>query len=170
MKDQIIEAQRKVLNDLAAHELTISELYDLYAAMHPQNSSLWSALAKEEQMHSSMLTSLNKLLDDGNLFWNIGQFSNKIVAEELAAVHDAMNQARNNNPSETECLEAAIRIEASLLESKFYSVVTSDAKDFAFVCQALSRATEMHLQHLKDKLIENGTSLRSKPEWPGVAR
>ena len=154
MKDRIIRAQRQILNDLAAHESMIGELYDMYATMHPQNSSLWSALAKEEREHASMLISLNKLLDNGSLFWNLGEFANANVAEQLAVIHTAANRARNSKPSESECIETAVQIEASLLDSKFYSVVTSEAKDFTYVCQALSKATEKHLQQLKDKITE----------------
>ena len=161
MKDRIIEAQRQVLTDLAAHESMIGELYDMYAAMHPQSSSLWSALAKEERAHSTMLLALNKLLDNGHLFWNLGQFSNEAVAEELMIIHTALDQARIINPSEAECIKTAIQIESSLLDSKFYSVVTSEAKDFAYVCQALIRATEKHLQKLKNKLIETAAPRQS---------
>ena len=152
MKDRIIQAQRQILNDLAAHELMISELYDMYAAMHPQSSSLWSALAEEERTHSSMLTALNKLLDNGSLFWNLGEFASTNVAEQLAVIHTALNWARGMKQSESECLKTALQIESSLLESRFYSVVTSEAKEFTYACQALSRATEKHLQQLKDKI------------------
>ena len=154
MKDRIIQAQRQILNDLAAHESMIGELYDMYATMHPQSSSMWSALAKEEREHSSMLTAMNKLLDNGNLFWNLGGFAGANVAEQLTVIHTAVDRARNSKPSESECIETAVRIEASLLDSKFYSVVTSEAKDFTYVCQALSRETEKHLQQLKDKIAE----------------
>lgn len=154
MKDLIIQSQRKILNDLAAHEAMIGELYDMYAAMHPQSSSLWSALAKEERIHSSMLTSLNKLLDKGSLFWNLGEFAGENVAEQFAVIHTAMSWARGMKQSESECLKTALHIETLLLESKFYSVVTSEAKEFTYVCQALSRETEKHLQQLKDKIAE----------------
>ncbi len=154
MKDRIIQAQRQILNDLAAHESMIGELYDLYAAMHPQSSSLWSALAKEEREHSSILTSLNKLLDNGSLFWNLGEFASTNVAEQLAVIHTALSWARGSKQSEFECLKTALQIESSLIDSKFYSVVTSEAKEFTYACQALSRATEKHFQQLKDKIVE----------------
>jgi hypothetical protein len=154
MKDLIIQSQRKILNDLAAHESMIGELYDMYAAMHPQSSSMWSALAKEERGHASMLTAMNKLLDNGNLFWNLGEFAGANVAEQFAVIHTALSWARGMKMSESECLKTALRIETLLLESKFYSVVTSEAKEFTYVCQALSRETEKHLQQLKDKIAE----------------
>jgi hypothetical protein len=154
MKDLIIQSQRKILNDLAAHEAMIGELYDMYAAMHPQSSAMWSALAKEERGHSSMLTSLNKLLDNGSLFWNLGEFAGANVAEQFRVIHTAVNWARGMKQSESECLRTALSIESSLIDSKFYSVVTSEAKEFTYVCQALSRATEKHLQQLKDKIAE----------------
>jgi hypothetical protein len=155
MKDQVIAAQRKILNDLAAQETMIGELYDAYAVLHPTSSSLWSTLAKEERMHASMLlTILTKMLDAGHLFWNIGQFNDESVAKELELIRDALYRVRNAKPSEYECITTAIQIENTLLDSKFYSVVTSDAKEFATICQTLTKETEKHIQRLKDKLAE----------------
>lgn len=152
MKDRIIQEQRKILEGLVAWESMIGELYERYAILNPQNRQLWSAMASEERVHSTMLASLHTLLDSGHLFWNIGQFHHELIADELAFVRDALNHARSGNPSEADCITVAIRIETSLIDSKFYAVVKSEAKEFAYICKALSVATTKHVQRLKDRI------------------
>jgi len=132
----------------------MGELYKLYAALHPQSRSLWNVLASEEQEHADILASLHKQLDAGYLFWNIGLFRPEMIAEEVAFVRAAVEQARSGTPTEAECIATATRIELSVIESKFFSTVKSEAKEFTFICQALNDATAIHLQRLKAKIAE----------------
>ncbi len=114
-------------------------------------------LAKEERSHAALLATLNRQLDAGHMFWNIGHFSEEAIAEEYAFIRIAVNLARSSTPSEEQCLTTALHIEKSIIDSKFYATVKSDSNDFDHVCQALSRATKIHLQKLWDKAAEVGT-------------
>ena len=99
-----------------------------------------------------MLDSLKNQLDAGHLFWNIGAFSNEAIADVTAFIRDSINQARKGKLSESDCTGIAIRIEMSLLDSKFYSVVKSEAKEFTYICKALTVATTAHLMRLKNHI------------------
>jgi hypothetical protein len=153
MRNEIVTAQRSILLNLAACEDLIGDLYEAYERLFPASSPLWAALASDERSHARVLTALSRLLDDGHLFWDIGLFRENAVASQVAVVRTALERARQRLPTEAEALRTATRIEAALLDSKFYSLVRSDAKEFTCIAGILSRATNAHMQRLRDWIL-----------------
>lgn len=154
MIEKVILGQKKILDSLIQWETRISELYGI-CAQQSSNGSLWLELAKEERAHAAMLGSLRELLEKGHLFWNLGQFTDSMVAEQIAVVDADIQKARREVLSEGEIVQMALDIEKSLLEAGFYSMVTSDSKEFAFIAGALVKATEKHVQKLKKTILDH---------------
>jgi hypothetical protein len=156
MKDEIAMFQRSILNGLANLEARIGVLYKAYDALFPSELSIWGIMANEELAHARMLESLNKELDEGHLFWNIGLFGEAAVAEQTTVVDAALKRAHDFNVTEHEALEVAIAIEKSLLERHFYTTVKSDSKVFPHIASALLKATEGHIRKLQQKIMDGG--------------
>jgi hypothetical protein len=155
MINSVVPFQRKILANLAEWETRISELYDVYATLFPGDGALWKQMASEERKHAEMLESLNQELDEGRLFWNLGEFSEQTIGDQLAIVNEAMQRARDFNVTEHEGLDVAIHIEQSLLEAHFYSTIKSDSKVFPHIAKALTKATEAHIRKLQNKIVES---------------
>jgi hypothetical protein len=147
--DKIIAAQKKILASLVVWETRIGDLYDVYAKLYPKSRMMWQSLAGEERQHATLLRSFTKELDEGRLFWNIGLFTEEMVETRVSAVNAALEAVLANELSERELVETAVEIESSLLESKFYSVVTSESPSFSHIATALTKATDRHLEKLK---------------------
>jgi len=69
----------KIIDELAEFEVRVGLLYDKYAEIFPEISVQWLALAEAERVHSILLKSMHRLLDKGNLFFNLGKFSKEAM-------------------------------------------------------------------------------------------
>lgn len=161
MKAKIAMFQRSILNGLTNLETRIGVLYKRYDALFPSEFSMWGSMANEEMTHARMLVSLNKELDEGHLFWNIGLFGEEAIAEQAAGVDAALKRAHDFNVTEHEALDVAIAIEKSLLERHFYTTVKCDSKVFPHIAAALVKATEGHIRKLQQKILDGG----SEKDW-----
>jgi hypothetical protein len=150
----IQKAQHEILQCLVRWEKSIGALYAQYARAFPSMSKFWSNLAVEEAGHARLLQAIEKLLDEGQIFWNIGQFTPEALHKELAFVDDAIDRAIHGKVGAREAVFAAVKIEAGMLESRFYSVIQSSSPGFAAVAEKLVRATENHVERIRAQLME----------------
>jgi hypothetical protein len=161
MNSEIILSQKKILDSLIDWENHISELYTLYSGQSP-NAALWRSMAKEEKAHAALLGTLKSYLDKGQLFWNLGHFTEDMIRKNTAFIDEAMRKAKEKFLGEEDLVNVALQIENSLLEAEFYTAVKSESKEFAYVAAALSKATETHIQKLKKIILDQGGS---GPKW-----
>ena len=153
-KAAVQKAQREILQNLVRWESSISALYHEYSRLFPVMADFWSTLSQEETAHAHLLQALEKTLDEGHIFWNIGHFGPEAVHHETVQVEEAINRAMAAKVSAREAVFAAVKIEASLLESRFYNVVKSDAPEFERVARKLTKATEDHVARIRAQLME----------------
>lgn len=152
MKEQIQEAQRNIIENLARWENTVAELYGKYAELLPEMQNLWAAMAREERSHAAMFNTLLKPLAEGHLFFNVGDFEWDAIEEEIAAILRALHEANTVAVTPQSALLHAIKIESSMMESKFYSQAVSEAPAFKQVAAALNKATRQHFERLQKQL------------------
>jgi hypothetical protein len=148
----LIEAQRKILKRLAELENAIGDLYEYYASRFPATLTLWTTLVEEERAHALMLHSLERQLDAGYVFWNLGQFNVDTVNSEMGRLETLFTKSKDPAFTEREALIAASRIESSVLDSHFYSTVKSDSPEFSHMAKALDDATRTHVNRIQDAL------------------
>ncbi len=108
----------------------------------------WNELAEDEYNHASVLSGLEKQLDKGSVFWNLGHFHAHATRDFVALAESVSEQADNPNLPEGEAFRLAVKIETSLVDSKFYSVVESDATEFKYVAEAMLKAEKAHIKKL----------------------
>ncbi len=155
MNDKVVEAQRDIISALSRWELTIAELYAQYAERFPEKSVFWKKMEKEERGHSAMLETLLVKLDQGALFYNLGQFDWDGLEKEIAIILKALAEAKEDEPLTLEqAFLQAVKIESSMLESSFYSTAQSSDPVFKHVAAALSKATKQHFLELQKQLQE----------------
>ena len=125
-------------------EEAIAALYEWYATFCPWEPEFWRQTAREERDHATTLKGLHRFLDQGILFQNIGRFD---VALMQAMIEEVRGLVGKRCPMAA-ALNAAVKIESSLLDSRFYEVVTSDSRDFQLVAEFLSESTRAHAQSI----------------------
>ncbi len=148
------KAQREILQNLVRRKQGIGVLYQQYATQFPDMGEFWTTLAREEAVHARVLEALDRVLDEGYMFWNIGQFRPEAIEKESAVVKQALNQAMTGNLSERDAVFSAMQIETSPLESKFYSQLKCNAPNFDRVARKLTEASGEQLARINAQLVE----------------
>ena len=152
MNEQVAEAQRNIISNLAGWESAIAELYEKYAAALPELADFWGKLAKEERSHAALLNGLLKKIDQGFVFLNIGSFEWESIEREIHVILKALHAINTEGVTAKTALLTAINIESTLMESSFYSKTRSTDPSFKYVADALTSATKEHFSRLQAKL------------------
>ncbi|MEI6211063.1 MAG: hypothetical protein WCR06_05505 [bacterium] len=145
---EVIGAQRRILDSLVDCESRIEALYQKFAVAFPRFAEFWEGLACEERRHVHALKSMHSFLERGQLFQNIGRFDQQKVDGLLAILEEADQNVTTDKMESSEAFAMALRLECSLVESRFYVDVTSDAPAFSAVCRVLRAETEQHVAKL----------------------
>lgn len=149
VKDKIIESQRKIIDDLAECEESISLLYQKYAARFPAMRSQWESLVEAEHTHAKLLKSMHRILDKGSIFFNIGKFNKDMMEPVHKVIEDALAAAEKPDLTQQDATKSALSIESSLLDAHFYDKVTSDAPEFKIIAERLSKETKKHVEVIR---------------------
>ena len=151
LRDTIVESQRKIIDALADCELHISLLYTKYAECFPETMTNWLGLAAEEKTHSNLLRSMHRILDKGRIFYNLGKFDSNALKEMDRLINNSLKEANNPAITYSDVISAAFKIETSIIESKFYDVVASDAPEFKIIAQRLTEDTKRHVELVRSR-------------------
>jgi hypothetical protein len=123
-------------------EELVGDLYKRYAVRFPEQGPAWRQLAREEQTHAGALGAIRKMLDAGH-------FESEIIDQEVSDVRRALKRADHSELRLDEAVKTARHIESSIIESKFYDVVTCKAPDFERIAARLRDDTARHLEKLR---------------------
>lgn len=152
MLENIKKAQHAIIDSLSHWESSLAYLYGLYAELFPGNREFWLELVRAEKFHARVLQGLHQVIDDGHLLQNIGEFSKEMMADDLETLKQALKAAQGKSISEREAILTALNIERSVVESRFYEVVTCDSPLFAKVSTVLMSETRDHISQIRDQL------------------
>lgn len=153
VRDSVARAQKDILGKVIERELQVARLYDGFSESFPELSELWSSLAKEERGHASILKKMETYIDDGHFLWNLGRLREEVFQDEDQLVLDIQRDFDQGKLNPSNALMAAVRIENSLLDSKFYDVVSCDLPEFKETAERLRYSEEQHMNRLKTEII-----------------
>ena len=122
-------------------------------------------LVREEIRHAQLLEGLHSILDRGFLIHDIGRFDQERMKEFQALLDDARQRVSSGAMDEAGAFATALQVEHSLLESRFYAEVSSDAPEFAAVCKVMQDETEQHIAKLQAALEQKtGAGLAARKQ------
>ena len=148
---KIREAQKLIIDNLAQCEESIAELYAAYGNSFPEMADFWQTLSNDEKAHARLLKTLYKQLDQGYIFSNIGRFD-KLATDTFIAKAKAELAALKENPvTASNAIALALSMEAALVEGHFYEIVTSDAPQFKIIAAYLTKATNVHIERIRNQ-------------------
>ena len=149
ISEKIASAQRRIIDRLIKWEELVGALYKRYAIRFPEQGPAWRQLAREEQTHAGALGAIRKMLDAGHHLEGVGEFDSDIIEQEVSEVRKALKRADHAELRLDEAVATARQIESSIIESKFYDVVTCSAPEFERIAARLRSDTERHLEKLR---------------------
>ncbi len=149
ISEKIASAQRRIIDRLIEWEELVGALYKRYAIRFPEEGPAWRQLAREEQTHAGALGAIRKMLDAGHHLEGVGEFDSDIIEQEVGEVRKALKRADHTELRLDEAVATARQIESSIIESKFYDVVTCSSPEFERIAARLRSDTVRHLEKLR---------------------
>ena len=167
IKGEVLRSQGRILDMLIDCESQLAVLYESFAVAFPRFAAFWRKLAGEEHQHAEVLEGLHFILARGFLFNDIGRFSQEKLKPMRVILDEASHKVASAKMQAIEAFTTALQLEHSLVESRFYAEVTSDAPEFAIRCKVLQTETEAHIQWLEAIIAkETGAAPAGKPPAP----
>ena len=140
--DEIVEL-------LAEHERAISRLYRTYAARFPDHKDFWSKLVDEEEQHAKWLQRLLVRVEEGLGCVRPDRFDAATVKDSLARVERMIEEVRRPGFSVAEALNAALTIEESAVEAKYFEVFEGTAAEVVQVQYCLADTARDHYNRIR---------------------
>ncbi len=148
-KDGLIEL-------MATHEETLSQLYQIYSQKYDFYQSFWQDIASEEIDHARWLHALNEKADRGELSFDEHLFKLPAITTSLEYLNQKVAQARMEDIPVLTALAISRDLENSMLEGKFFIVFQTDSPELKKVFSELEDATNLHAHKIKDLLDAQG--------------
>ncbi len=140
----------ETLELLAKNEEEIGELYKLYARLLPQYKDLWLELSAEEMNHAKWIRDFAKGIEEGALIINTKRFPAAAFNTYHEYLQGAMEKADTRGIEPIQAFTAALYIEKSLIELKFWEVIDTGSEDFDKVALRLREATNGHVKKIEE--------------------
>lgn len=149
----------RILDKLADHEDSISELYALYSAKNSELGDFWYRMAQEERGHARLVLALKAKIEKGEARLAVGAIDAGQLQAASVAVRAEMEAVKDRETlSSAVALARATAIERSLVEREFYKIATSDSSAVEQFKQGMQVSITSHQKRLYDALGEETRS------------
>jgi len=136
--------ERSIMCLLADHEHAMARLYRAYARRFPERQDFWSRLADEEDQHAKWLQRLLIRVEEGLGCVRPERFDRSAVDDSMQQIARMINEAAKPEFSMAEALQAAMTLEQTLLEAKYFEVFEGTAAEVVQVQYCLADALIDH--------------------------
>ncbi len=140
----------EITNKLAENEETIAQLYSLFADKFPEFQLFWSELVKEETKHAAWIKRLYTEAEKGRLVIKPYRFNLTAVQNQVKHIEDEIARAKIKGYSIINALSAALNLETSLLEFKYFEVFDSFSPEMKHRFSEIAEETKNHLTKVRD--------------------
>lgn len=142
--------KNSLIDLMATHEATLSQLYSIYAQKLAFYEQLWLGLAAEETEHARWLHALNEKVDQGTASFNQHLFKLPAIKTSLAFLEKKVLEARTETMTAIQALSVSLDMEKSMLESGYFKVFSGDSLELVQIFAKLEEATQEHAHKIKD--------------------
>jgi hypothetical protein len=142
-----------VIELLATHEETISQLYACYAERFPDHKEFWSTLSEEELEHAKLVRQLSELsvqYDETKLRIPVIKISLDHIKYQLAKVH-------KEEVSLINALSTALDLERSIVDGKIFQAFKGYSTDARGILQELESTLQDHVERVQKAWNEHRT-------------
>jgi len=145
-----INNQEDILELLAGNEETISRLYTGYAQRFPEMEDFWSRLAEDERNHAVWIRSLKEKTKNSESYISPERFRPTAVKNFTTHTEKEIIEAGKPGYQTINALSVAFFLEDSLIEKKYFEVISTDSADLKNMLYKLESATRKHAQLIKE--------------------
>ena len=147
-----LEKQVSTMKMLAATEEAVGRLYEAYAKKFQEHEEFWFGLVMEEVDHSNaILDFISKVregsanfLEDRHLVEDVQKFQEHLKQEQV--------RAKQEDISFIDALLAALDIEKSLIEHRFYRVFEGVSENTRDILEYLDSESDNHIKVLQREI------------------
>lgn len=151
------QARRQNLLFLFSYnEKRIKKLYELYASSFPNEEGDWRRLALEEGSHAAILHSLGERFQGEKDAYSITSSGLRILGYVRRFLEKEIRRARRGKILAPAAITAAIRLELSMLEKRYFDVFKSAVPEIKAGIERLNRETDIHAARLRKMLKKYG--------------
>ena len=147
--DQIVQT----LDDLCHLEAAMAAYYLACSEKWKKKSSLWMELALEEEQHENVLRNLSRVVEA-----HPDQFETGLTIEPtaIASYVDNISEMHSDIMKGQVSLEAALKfalgMEESIIEGRFFEVISSNNKTYLKFMETMSRDLAQHRQMIIEEI------------------
>lgn len=155
----VMISQAEVMTLLSDHEKAIGGLYQEFSRAFPEHKAFWSGCAEEEGHHAEILRSMQELVARKAARFT-GRFNEAAIHTSLKYVQGQTAQAGEGRISLKQAYSIALNIETSLLENRYFEIISTDTDESKYLIKTLLEETRKHKDMIRDALA----GLREHPK------
>lgn len=145
-----LEQQLAVLSKMSELEESIGRLYEAYAEVFTDYRQFWLSLANEEKQHAEWVNNFHTVIENGKVTFGENRFNSIAIQKFLDYLKEEMGKASRRERTLINALSIALYIEESLLESKYFEVISGDSRELKDTLSNLANATQRHITRVRD--------------------
>jgi hypothetical protein len=144
----------QVIKYLISHEKALDGIYSAFAEKFATDQAFWLDIAQEEKQHARMLEDLESKLGNGvDLHKHI--FKVDAVALSLEYINGLHQRLAAGDIDRIQAGALSLDLEKSLIEKGYFTIFDSDSFQIQRVFEALTKATEHHIDRVEAFLKAN---------------
>lgn len=141
--------KKSILEFFLKNEIKVKKLYELYAEKFSEQGKLWERLIKEEGGHIELLRELIEKIGQSNKFFDLNEYSLQIAERTCDFIDAELVKTKSGNVTLITALEAALRLERSMIEKKCFEMFRPGHKEIERVFNTLNKDTDGHATALE---------------------
>lgn len=146
--------QIQTIELLAQNEEVLVDLYKLYSQQYPKYKDFWESISNDEVQHAQWLRDLIGQINSGVFSFDFNRFNQQTIFEFLHHGRQSLEQAKQTVLPIKDVLMLSLKIEKSLIESKFFEVAQTDALALKETLARLALSTELHIIKIEEALLK----------------
>ncbi|MHB9023805.1 MAG: hypothetical protein ACYC7E_06455 [Armatimonadota bacterium] len=144
----VYAACTSMLGLLTEIEVTITRIYQAFAAQFSDQAEVWGWLAEEEKRHTQLVRDLQIAAEEGVIAINLRAFNRTRLESFLWHLQKVLERATKGEYKADEALETAQALESTMIEQGFYHVAFGKDTRQQEVFDTLEASAHCHADRL----------------------
>ena len=143
------EMDLKKIEILAELQEAMGNIYHIYSERSPDFNQFWSQLADDKFRHVIWISTLLNGVKQGKVRLKRDRFHMEAIRAALQFVRRQISLAQKHSGSFKQAFPAAVSIETTILDKKFFEAFESDSPELRELTCKLQEETKNHLEKLR---------------------
>lgn len=141
--------QKNILGLLEELEMTMSNLYKLFADKYPQYKDDWNVMATEEIEHAEIINKFLTAIEEDKIIFEEKMIKTNALQLFINSIKKLYTDVETNKITLSKALILSNDFEQSIIEKKFYSYFISNDPDLKNLISSVIQDTNGHALRIK---------------------